>query len=110
MKVHLIKEKTIRDFVVNHSGSKISFEEWLSKIRMADWEEPMDMKKTFPTIDFLGRGSNRVIFNIAGNRFRMVCKYSFYGTSIRLYVCWIGTHKEYDKLCGQNGQFTVFDY
>ena len=24
--------------------------------------------------------------------------------------CWIGTHAEYDKLCKQNKQYTVFDY
>lgn len=47
MKVHLIKEKTIRAFVARHSGSKISFEEWLSKTKFVDWNEPNDIKSTF---------------------------------------------------------------
>lgn len=110
MKVHLIKEKTIRQFVAAHSGSKTSFEEWLSKIKLADWQTPNDIKSTFPTVDFLGDGSYRAIFNVSGNRFRMICKYAFGETTIRLYVCWIGTHAAYDKLCDNNEQFTIFIY
>ena len=110
MKVHLIKEKTIRAFVVRHSGSKISFEEWLSKTRFADWNEPDDIKSTFPSVDFLGGGSYRAVFDIAGNRYRMICKYYFGETNVRLYICWIGTHADYDKLCSRGEQFTVFDY
>lgn len=110
MKVHLIKEKTIRQFMSENSGSNASFIEWLSKVKIADWSKPDDIKDTFPATDFLGGSSYRVIFDIAGNNYRMICKYSFGATSIRLYVCWIGTHSEYDKLCKQQKQFTVFDY
>ncbi len=110
MKVHLIKEKTIRSYITEHAGSKASFEEWLSKVKLADWVTTEDIVLNFPSADFLGNSSYRVIFDIAGNRYRMICKYSFGNTSIRLYVCWIGTHAEYDKLCKQNKQYIVFDY
>ncbi len=110
MKVHLIKEKTIRVFVAGNNSGKISFEEWLSKAKLADWNVPADIKCTFPSADLLGNNSQRVIFDIAGNSYRMICKYSFGETSVRLYVCWIGTHAAYDKLCKKNRQFTVFDY
>lgn len=110
MKVHLIKEKTIRDYIAGNSGSKASFEEWLSKVKLADWATTEDIVQTFPSADFLGNSSFRVIFDIGGNKYRMICKYSFGSTNIRLYVCWIGTHAEYDKLCKQNKQYTVFDY
>ena len=43
MKVHLIKEKTIRNYITEHAGSKVSFEEWLSKIKLADWDLPGDI-------------------------------------------------------------------
>lgn len=110
MKVRLIKEKTIKDFIAGNSGSKASFDEWLSKVKLADWVTTKDIVQTFPTADFLGNSSFRVIFDIAGNKYRMICKYSFGSTSIRLYVCWLGTHAEYDKLCKQNKQYAVFDY
>lgn len=110
MKVHLIKEKTISAFIAGNSSSKVSFGEWLSKAKLADWSLPEDIKRTFPSADLLGSSSQRVVFDISGNRFRMICKYSFGEASIRLYVCWIGSHAAYTKLCRNNEQFTVFDY
>jgi mRNA interferase HigB len=34
---------------------------------MADWNEPGDISETFRSADLLGNGSNRVVFDIAGN-------------------------------------------
>lgn len=110
MKVRLIKEKTIRQYVVQNSGSKAPFSDWLSKLKTADWNTPNDITNTFPSADVLGNSSYRVVFDIAGNRYRMICKYSFGEANTRLYICWIGTHAEYDKLCKNKEQFTVFDY
>ena len=110
MKVHLIKEKTIRDYIAEHAGSKISFEDWLSKVKLADWELPGDIKNSFPGADLLGKGSFRVVFDIAGNRFRMICKYGFGDSEVHLFVCWIGTHSKYDTLCKEGQQYTVNAY
>ena len=110
MKVHLIKEKTIRHFVAQYAGSKTSFEEWLTKVKLADWTVPGDFKNTFPTADLVGRGSFRVIFDIAGNRYRMICKYAFGDTEVHVFVCWIGTHAEYDKLCREEKQYSINVY
>lgn len=110
MKVHLIKEKTIRNFITEHAGSNVSFEGWLSKIRLADWNSPGDIHLTFPTADLLGRGLFRVVFDIAGNRFRMICKYGFGDNEVHLFVCWIGTHAEYNKLCKEGKQYTINVY
>ena len=110
MKVHLIKELTIRNYITKHSGSKNSFNEWLSKIKFADWKIPGDIKKTFSSADLLGSGSFRVVFDIAGNNFRMICKYGFGRNELHLFVCWIGTHAEYDKLCNQEKQYSINIY
>jgi mRNA interferase HigB len=48
-----------------------------------------------------------VVFDIGGNKFRIICKYYFSASQVHLFVCWIGTHAEYDELCGQNQQFIV---
>jgi mRNA interferase HigB len=110
MRVHLIKERTIREYVSKNEKSRASFDDWLSKVHFADWAVPQDIKSTFPAADLLGRGSERVIFDIAGNSHRMICKYSFGKSNIRLYVCWIGTHGDYDRICKNNEQYTVFIY
>ena len=87
MKVRLIKEKTIRDYVMANAHSKTPFIEWLSKARKADWKTPSDMKRTYPSADLLGKSSCRVVFDIGGNNYRMICKYAFGERSVRLYVC-----------------------
>ncbi len=110
MKVHLIKEKTIRNFIAQYPGSRISFEEWVTKLKLADWNVPADIKQTFPTVDLLGKGSSRVIFDIAGNRYRMIGKYAFGETAIHLFVCWIGTHAAYDALCRNGMQYKINIY
>lgn len=110
MKVHLIKKQTIEDYARKQARSKVSFGIWLEVLKGADWNKPDDIKKTFGSADFLGDGCNRVVFNIGGNNYRMIGKYLFGGNAVHLFVCWIGTHAEYNKLCDKNEQYTVNAY
>lgn len=100
MKVHLIKEQTIGDYCMQHASAKTGFEEWLAKLKGAEWTTANDIKATFGSADLLGKSSDRVVFDIGGNSFRMICRYKFAKTMIHLSIKWIGTHAEYDKLCG----------
>jgi mRNA interferase HigB len=110
MRVHLIKEKTLRAYWKHNPQSVASLIEWVSRIKQADWKLPGDILNDFRTADLLGRGSSRVVFNIGGNRYRLICKYIFQKSEMRLYIVWIGTHNEYTTLCAANNQFTISDY
>lgn len=110
MKVHLIKKQTIEEFGRRNAQSRTSLSEWLKKVKHAEWDKPADMQETFRTADLLGKGSNRVVFDIAGNNYRMLCKYAFGDKQVHLYVCWIGSHTEYDELCKNNYQFLISIY
>jgi mRNA interferase HigB len=110
IRVHLIRKETIENYVVKNAGGKKSFATWLTAIRYADWNGPADIKSTFGSADLLGQNSNRVVFNIGGNNYRMICKYAFGRKQVHLFICWIGTHAEYDRLCDNNEQYTVTSY
>ena len=110
MKIHLIKKQSILLFARQHARSRVSFAEWLEKLKYADWEIPGDIKKTFAHVDLLGKGSQRVVFDLGGNEFRMICQYSFGEKYIHLFVCWIGTHADYMKVCNENRQYTINSY
>lgn len=110
MEVHLIKAKNVRKYARNHASSLKSFEDWVFKIKQADWNKPNDILKTFGTVDFLGQGSNRVVFDVGGNNYRIICTYKFGKSMVHLFVRWIGTHSEYDKLCKKNQQHTVYQF
>ena len=86
MKIHLIKRETIEEYMITQARSRPSFEEWLEKMKAADWQIPEDIKRTFNSADLLGNGSYRVVFNIAGNNFRMIAKYWFGTSKVHLYI------------------------
>jgi mRNA interferase HigB len=110
MRVHLIKKQTIQRFVNGHQSGKSSFENWLTLIKYSDWHSPRDIQLTFGSADLLGQGSNRVVFDIGGNNYRIICKYHFGNNYIHLFICWIGHHSDYDVLCRQEKQYSVNTY
>lgn len=46
----------------------------------------------------------------AGYNYRLIARYAFGQHQVHLFVCWLGTHAEYDKLCARNQQYTVTLY
>ena len=86
------------------------FENWLAKIKLADWSNSNNIKNTYKSADVLGKGTNRVIFNIGGNNYRMICSYNFGRKFVHLFINWIGTHAEYSKLCVRNLQYEINKY
>lgn len=110
MKVHVIKLKTIQDFINENKRSSLYFKIWVSLISQADWEKPQDIVMTFGSADILGNGSERVVFNIGRNKYRMICSYYFGLKNVHLYINWLGTHTEYDKVCRENLQYKIDKY
>ncbi len=105
MKVHLIKKQSIEDYILKNARSRASFEIWLSIIKRVDWNEPNQILTTFGSADIPGRSSNRVVFNIGGNNYRMICKYHFGNTMVHLFIKWLGTHSDYTKLYDDGKQY-----
>jgi mRNA interferase HigB len=110
MKVHLIKKTSVLQYAVLNARSRSSLRIWLSTIERADWTGPNDIPALFNSADLLGNGSNRVVFDIGGKNYRIICKYWFGATRVHLYIKWIGTHAEYDQICSDNQQYTITDY
>ena len=67
---------------------------WFKEVEKSKWETPADVKKLYRSADFVGE--DRVVFNIGGNKYRLVVWVKF---SIKLvFIKWVGTHEEYDKI------------
>lgn len=97
MKVKLVKRKAIDDYMLNHARSRSSFEKFIRQIKFADWESLEDISNTFNNISIVCDGE-RIIFRIGGGAYRLICGYKKLRTCIFLYIKFIGTHSEYDKL------------
>jgi mRNA interferase HigB len=80
-------------FSQKHADAKKALEAWFSEAIAADWKTPQDIKNRYRSADFLA--DNKVIFNVKGNRYRLVVKVR-YQNGIAV-IEWVGTHSEYDK-------------
>jgi len=110
MRIRLIKKQTIENFITANTQSSSGFNSWFNIIKFAYWKEPLDIVKSFNSADILGNGTDRVVFDIGGNKYRMICSYHFGKKCVHLFICWIGTHAEYDELCKKGLQYTINDY
>jgi mRNA interferase HigB len=108
MRVHLIKWKAIENFARINSRSKTSCARFKETVKGADWMSINDVQKTFGAADIIK--NSRIVFNIVGNNYRLICSYWFGPKMIHLHVKWIGTHAEYSKLCKKSLQYTVDDF
>jgi len=107
MKIHLVKKVTIENYYRVHQGSSQAFITWLKTLKRADWNNPGDIKTTFATAVLLGKSSLRVVFDIGGGNYRMICQYGFGKNEVHLFVKWIGSHSEYDKINKMGLQYTI---
>jgi mRNA interferase HigB len=67
---------------------------WYAEAIMAAWKSPKDIKARYRSASFVA--DNRVVFNIAGNKHRLVVHVN-YDLGIVL-VKFVGSHREYDEI------------
>lgn len=92
--MRIISERTIRLYYEANPASKTALQDWVRKVKNAQWTSLSDMKKTFNSVDYVG--NQHYVFNIKGNDFRLVAVVKF--TVQFVLIRFIGTHAEYDKI------------
>ena len=93
--MRVIALRTLRKFWKRHPQAKQPVRRWYRMVAPARWVGPADIKAQFgASVDFVS--DNRVIFDLGGNRYRMVVHVSY--TFGRVLVKFIGTHAEYDRI------------
>jgi len=92
--MRVIARKTLREFWARHAEAERPLHAWFREAEGAEWQGPADVKARYSSASFLG--GNRVVFNIKGNRYRLVVRidYAFHLVFIRF----IGTHADYDRI------------
>ncbi|MEO7211191.1 type II toxin-antitoxin system HigB family toxin [Mucilaginibacter sp.] len=90
----VISYSKLRDFYELHADSKDALNNWYRLVSQADWGNFHEIKAMFNSVDSVG--SDRFVFDIRGNNYRIVAMIFF---DIRtVYIRFIGTHKQYDKI------------
>ena len=92
--MRVIAKKILRDFWEEHSGCEQQLKSWFQEARNAEWKNPNQIKKEYPSASILN--DYRIVFNIKGNNYRLVVKINYDYQMV--WIRFIGTHGEYDKI------------
>jgi mRNA interferase HigB len=90
----IITKAKIINFYETDAKAKEPLLKWYNEALLSDWQDFHSIKQTFNSIDSVG--NNRYVFNIAGNKYRIVAMIHF--SKRTLYIRFVGTHKQYDKI------------
>ncbi len=92
--VRIIARRALREFWERHAAAEPPLRAWYHDALRADWRTPGDVKRVYANASIVGE--NRVVFNIGGNKYRLVVAINY---PLRIcYVRFVGTHKAYDRV------------
>jgi mRNA interferase HigB len=98
--VRILARSTLNAFVRNRVEPRQQrivqdqLDSWFGLVSRVAWRNSAELKQQFRTASIVS--SERVVFNIKGNEFRLVVgvdyKHGF------VLILWLGTHREYDRI------------
>ena len=93
--MNVVALRTLRTFWEKHPEAEAAIRIWYTAASRAIWKTPQEIKNQFGgNVDFVA--GNRAIFDIGGNKFRIVA-FIAYGFDA-MYIKFVGTHAEYDRI------------
>ena len=90
----IFNRQILLDFAHKHTDALNALDKWVSEIENAEWASFVDVRKTFPSADYIGK--DHIVFNLKGNNYRIIAVVVFIDDAI--FVRWAGTHAEYSKI------------
>jgi mRNA interferase HigB len=92
--LRVIAKKILRDFWEFHPDCTEQLKSWYREVGIAEWKNVNELRLEFPSVSIIA--SNRFVFNIKGNHYRLIAKINFDFQIV--WIRFIGTHKQYDKI------------
>ncbi len=94
--MRVIARRTLREFWEQRGYGDVEqpLRAWFAEARRASWRTPADIKASYRNASFLG--SNRVVFNIGGNKYRLVVAVKYEAQIV--FIRFVGTHEQYDDI------------
>jgi mRNA interferase HigB len=92
--MRVIAIKALKEFWKTHKDAEQPLKSWYAETKKANWKGPSDIAKHYRTASILK--NKRAVFNIKGNDYRLVTAVNYEFRIV--YIRFIGTHKEYDKI------------
>ena len=90
---NIIARRTLLEYCKKYPDAAVALQEWYYELLVSEFKNFNELKKVYGNASLVG--DDRVIFNIMGNKFRLVVRIVFEYKAIQ--VKWFGTHAEYDR-------------
>jgi mRNA interferase HigB len=94
--VRIITKKRLDDFCKKFPDSQRALKFWYDVVNANSFHTVQEVIQLFNTADYVG--NERIVFNIARNKYRLIAKFRFHPKAQRVYIRFIGTYAEYDKI------------
>jgi mRNA interferase HigB len=100
--MRVISRRTLREYIDSKAGHrhqkslKNALGAWFAEVQKANWKNTDDVKRNYTWASIVS--SDRIVFDILTNGYRLVTAVDFEKGIV--WIKWIGTHKEYDKIDG----------
>lgn len=92
--MRVIARPVLRSFWERFPDAEQPLKAWLAEAESASWRTPRDIREVYRNASVVA--DNRVVFNIAGNKYRLVVHFHYeYGIAR---IRFIGRHAEYDAI------------
>ena len=92
--MRIVTFKKIKEFSEQYSDAESALSNWYYTVKSKEWNSINDIRSDYNSVDYVG--NNRFVFNIKGNLYRLIVIISF--PAKKVYIRFIGTHSEYDKI------------
>ena len=86
--VRIIARRALREFWEQHPDAEQPLRAWYHDARKAEWHSPVDVKRVYANASVVGE--NRVVFNIKGNKYRLVVAINYPFRTC--YIRFVGSH------------------
>ena len=92
--MRVFAKRTLREFWNKHPDCEQQLKIWYEQTGKAAWINPNSVISEFSNARQIGK--DRIIFNIKGNKYRLVVRVNYQFGMV--YIRFIGNHTEYDKI------------
>lgn len=93
-RMRIVAKRMLRTYWEKEPRAEQPLKAWYAIAAKAEWSTPADVKAAYGNASIVG--NDRVVFNIGGNRFRLVVRFDY--ENRMGFVRFVGTHAEYDSI------------
>lgn len=94
-KVNVIAPRTLARFWEKYPEAEQPLRAWLNHVQNVTYHNFADVRADFGTADWV---QGFIVFNIGGNKYRLIVSANFSGRFRTFFIKFIGTHKQYDHI------------